>query len=223
VRIKRLLVLAFVIFTSPTFGQTSSPSPTASISPSLSPDQYVDLMQEDDAKLAPDQKKIVEALNHGALELTRVPADEMTAIQNLNSSVFDPLKKMSTLKDVASLKAGGQSLVDAAAKTNSGYDQERAELEQDLVRAGLTEPLAGQVSEKFIERAKARSAARTEAVAKLGQTTKDLADFLEQTKSKWKRQNQAFAFTSKTASSEFTTRQQKLQAAVQDLNEHLNP
>jgi hypothetical protein len=145
VRIKRLLVLALVIFTSPTFGQISSPSPTASISPSLSPDQYVDLMQEDDAKRTPDQKKIVESLNHGALELTRVPADELTAIQNLSSSVFDPLKKMSTLKDVTTLKAGGQSLLDAAAKTNSGYDQERAELEQDLVRAGLAEPLAGQV------------------------------------------------------------------------------
>jgi hypothetical protein len=102
-------------------------------------------MQEDDAKRTPDQKKIVESLNHGALELTRVPADELTAIQNLSSSLFDPLKKMSTLKDVTTLKAGGQSLLDAAAKTNSGYDQERAELEQDLVRAGLAEPLAGQV------------------------------------------------------------------------------
>jgi hypothetical protein len=183
----------------------------------------VDLIQEDDAKLTDDEKKIVEALNHGALELTRVPADEATAIQNLSDSVFEPLKKMSTLKDVATLRVGGQSLLDAAAKTKSGYDQELAELEQDLVRSGLTEPLAGQVSEKFIERAKARTAARTEAVANLGQTTKDLADFLEQNKSKWKRQNQAFAFSSKTASSEFTARQQKLQTAVQEVNEHLNP
>ena len=180
-------------------------------------------MQEDIAKLTPDQKKIVEALNHGALELTRVPADEMTAIQNLNSSVFEPLKKLSTLQDVATLRAGGQSLVDAAAKTQSGYDQERTELEQDLVRAGLAEPLAAHVSDKFIERANGRIAARTEAVAKLGQTTKDLADFLEKNKSKWKRQNQAFAFNSKTASSEFSARQQNLQTAVTELNEHLNP
>ena len=79
------------------------------------------------------------------------------------------------------------------------------------------------MSDKFIERAKARTAARTEAVAKIGQTTKDLADFLEKNKSKWKRQNQAFAFNSKTASSEFSARQQKLQTAVTELNEHLNP
>ena len=110
-------------------------------------------MQEDIAKLTPDQKKIVEALNHGALELTRVPADEMTAIQNLNSSVFEPLKKLSTLQDVATLRAGGQSLLDAAAK-----NQKRLRSRTGRARTGFGPRRTGRavsgLSERQIYRAR---------------------------------------------------------------------
>jgi hypothetical protein len=194
-------------------------TPTATPKPK-GPADYLNLMSANPDSLPPDEAPVARALNETGKNLADVDAAAKPLETSVDAQVVQPLVAIKTNEDVANVKKAAEALKDASGKRRDVLNGLQANMTTQLKGAGLSDDMASQVTNLFIERnAITKQATRSDALAKLGDAALGVTDFLEKNAGKWKPGKETgISFSDKKTMEGFQASYQQVQQAIQQVN-----
>jgi molecular chaperone GrpE (heat shock protein) len=170
--------------------------------------------------LPPDEAPVARALNETGKNLADVDAAAKPLETSVDAQVVQPLASIKTKEDVANVKKAAEALKDASGKRRDVLNGLQANMTTQLKAAGLSDDMASQVTNLFIERnAIAKQAARSDALTKLADAALGATDYLEKNAEKWKPSKEAgISFSDKKTMEGFQASYQQVQQAIQQVN-----
>jgi hypothetical protein len=197
-------------------------TPTATPKPK-GPADYLNLMSANPDSLPPEEAPIARALNETGKMLADVDAAAKPFETNVEAQVIKPLVAIKTKEDVATVKKAAEDLKDAATKRRDVLNGLQTNMTTQLKAAGLSDDMASQVTNLFLERnGIPKQAARSDALAKLADSALGVTDYLEKNAGKWKPGKETgISFTDKKTLEGFQASYQQVQLAIQQVNSAL--
>jgi hypothetical protein len=140
-----------------------------------------------------------------------------------DAQVIQPLVGIKTKEDVANIKKAAEALKDASGKRRDVLNGLQVNMTTQLKAAGLSDDMASQVTNLFIERnAIPKQAARSDALTKLADAAIGVTDYLETNTGKWKPGKETgISFADKKTMEGFQASYQQVQQAIQQVNSAL--
>jgi hypothetical protein len=208
--------------------KSEQPPPQAQTTPTPTPKpkgpaDYLNLMSANPDSLPPDEAPVARALNDTGKALADTDAAAKPLETGVDSQVVQPLVAIRTKEDVAKVKQAAEALKDASAKRRDVLNGLQAIMSAQLKTAGLSDDMASQVTNLFIERnGITKQAARSDALEKLGEAVLGTTDYLEKNDGKWKPgKEQGLSFSDKKTMEGYQASYQQVQQAIQQVNSAL--